>query len=419
MALFNYECDEVKHIIDEVSPNYPQLTTYEKEWLFFHKYHYIPGIPVDLEYETVSVNPTGMVSNAIPYQYKSAILKGNTMVNLVTNVASNDVGNYNSSPCIIKLMRNLTTETLTIIFNVTTLEMPDGSDGIMRIGGGWSGTIRHKPTVGINKVLYNNTQQSNNWLGVFSNSSSYEAGQRISISDVIVLEGEQTQEDIPYFEGMKSVKMPVLQTTGKNIFPTNNFIECGTDNRMIGQYVYEVYLKSGNYRSSFVHADDSDKDTMLRYEMLDEQDNQVLVLGAVDRRFTIENDGVYKLKFSRGSAYYNTYTKIQVQIEEGSTPSSYESYKSNILTVNEDVTLRSNGSVYDELDLLTGKLTQRIDENGEVLSQEIVKTVDLTPLNNPYEGTNHYELTSNILCEAILEVPVVSTGKQTLEEIND
>lgn len=57
MALFKYECDEVKRIIEEVSPNYPQLITYEKEWLFFHKYHYIPGVPVELEYETVSVNP--------------------------------------------------------------------------------------------------------------------------------------------------------------------------------------------------------------------------------------------------------------------------------------------------------------------------------------------------------------------------
>jgi surface protein len=73
-------------------------------------------------------------------------------------------------------------------------------------------------------------------------------------------------------------------------------------------------------------------------------------------------------------------------------------YKTNILTVNEDVTLRSNGDVYDELNLLTGRLTQRIDENNEVLAQEVVKTVDLTIVDqggqtisklNSFNGTTH------------------------------
>ena len=66
--------------------------------------------------------------------------------------------------------------------------------------------------------------------------------------------------------------------------------------------------------------------------------------------------------------------------------------------LNEDVTLRSNGDVYDELNLLTGRLTQRIDENNEVLAQEVVKTVDLTIVDqdgktinklNSFNGTTH------------------------------
>ena len=60
---------------------------------------------------------------------------------------------------------------------------------------------------------------------------------------------------------------------------------------------------------------------------------------------------------------------------------TYKEYKSNILTVNEDVTLRSNGDICDELNLLTGQLTQRIGEDGVVLSQEVVKTVDLNSSN--------------------------------------
>ena len=49
-----------------------------------------------------------------------------------------------------------------------------------------------------------------------------------------------------------------------------------------------------------------------------------------------------------------------IQLEEGSTATSYETHKSNILTVNEDVTLRGIGNVQDTLDLLTGEVTERI-----------------------------------------------------------
>ena len=78
MSMFNYQCDENYQIIKDVSQNYPQLTTYEKEWLFFDRYGYFPGEPVELEYQTVQTNDTATVLNAIPHNYKSAILKGNT-----------------------------------------------------------------------------------------------------------------------------------------------------------------------------------------------------------------------------------------------------------------------------------------------------------------------------------------------------
>lgn len=74
------------------------------------------------------------------------------------------------------------------------------------------------------------------------------------------------------------------------------------------------------------------------------------------------------------------------------TTSNEDGTKTNILTVNEDVTLRSNGDVCDELDLLTGKLTQRIGEDGEVLTQESVKTVDLNILDQ--NGQNIKQLMS-------------------------
>lgn len=107
------------------------------------------------------------------------------------------------------------------------------------------------------------------------------------------------------------------------------------------------------------------------------------------------------------------------------TTSNEDGTKTNILTANEDVTLRSNGSVYDELDLLTGKLTQRIDEDGSVLTQEVIKTVDLNikDQNNQvvnhltsFEGGTHFDTSSqtgSVL--PTLEVDVVVDLEETLK----
>ena len=59
----------------------------------------------------------------------------------------------------------------------------------------------------------------------------------------------------------------------------------------------------------------------------------------------------------------------------------YEPYKTNILTVNEDVTLRGIGDVKDELNLLTSELTQRI---GEI----VLDGSEDWNLNNSNTGTN-------------------------------
>ena len=316
MALFNYECDEVKRIIDEVSPNYPQLTTYEKEWLFFHKYHYIPGVPVELEYETVNVYPNGIVSNAIPFQYKRAILKGQTLENLVgekryytNNGTSNRLRGWE-----FMLPYNLTKgKTYMAVFNATgTISETNSKVFLMDDFNSTTGNTNYAVDFKAGYNMVKCVASSNNHK-VLRIRTKVESSGNVELSYVMLIEYQDGMEnwDIPFFEGTQSVQIPVLTISNEN-------------------------------------------DT-----------------------------------------------------------------KTNILTINENITLRSNGDVYDEVNLLTGRLTQRIGENNEVLSQEVVKTVAIQKLNKPYEGTNHYHLTSNIPCEAILEVPVVSTGKQTLEEIND
>ena len=69
--------------------------------------------------------------------------------------------------------------------------------------------------------------------------------------------------------------------------------------------------------------------------------------------------GSYKTPSSKGDDY--TDNNLPKQLEEGSTLSSYEPYKENILTVTDDIELNGIDGVYDEYNALTGELTQRFN----------------------------------------------------------
>ena len=165
-----------------------------------------------------------------------------------------------------------------------------------------------------------------------------------------------------------------------------------------------------------------------------------------NKKYLKYNEAITKATLLPSTKYITFYggngDRDKMQIEYGEEPTYYEEYKqtltsvkmpvlttsnedgtkTNILTVNEDVTLRSNGNVYDELDLLTGKLTQRIDEDGSVLTQEVVKTVDLTILDQngqnvkqlmAFNGGTHFNTGSSVGSP----LPTVSVSVETdLEE---
>ena len=227
-----------------------------------------------------------------------------------------------------------------------------------------------------------------------------------------------------------SVKMPVLTTTGKNLCDINKYIHGGFSS------TNNMTFKKDQYRSYYMKCEPS-----TTYTIRVENSNNRFGVGSshlfsentsfpLNKRYTIGSSDCtgetlqYTLTTTEKDRYLYVYTAnngvfnpdIKVQVEEGTSPTSYEPFKSNILTVNEDVTLRSNGSVYDELDLLTGKLTQRIDEDGSVLSQESVKTVDLTITNQdgetltkliPFEGTMHISTNGTPIKPTVsMEIPV-------------
>ena len=81
------------------------------------------------------------------------------------------------------------------------------------------------------------------------------------------------------------------------------------------------------------------------------------------------------------------------------TTSNEDGTKTNILTVNEDVTLRGIGDVRDELDLLTGKVTERIGEIVLDGSESWILTSDENDLTIRFALSLPLSKPTNIICE--------------------
>ena len=222
-------------------------------------------------------------------------------------------------------------------------------------------------------------------------------------------------------EGMQSVKMPVLTTTGKNLWRTNFIVgkKINAEGNVTTASNYaciEEYIKILP-KTSYVITNSISVNGVQIFEY-DTNKNLLNTTWAGMGKITTQPKTEY-FRYSAilGGGNNSSEEALRLfQFELGTVATPYEPYKSIILTVNEDVTLRSNGNVYDELNLLTGQLTQRIGEDGVVLSQEVVKTVELSVTDQsgstlskikPIEGTMLITPSGEpIAPTAVLEVPV-------------
>ena len=206
-------------------------------------------------------------------------------------------------------------------------------------------------------------------VGNYQGLRSYLKGDELNIPQgteikILIIEGDYTNIDIPYFEGMQSVKMPVLTTTGKNLF--DGELEVGGLNSING----------GN--------DDEQKDRTRTKSYIKVKPNTFYILSRTNYKGTWAVR-YYDENYNHISPHlYNNLSEMEIktganvhyirivdltndlsnlyQIEEDKVATEYEPYKSNILTVNEDVTLRGIGEVKDELDLMTGEVVERVGE---------------------------------------------------------
>ena len=315
-------------------------------------------------------------NNSIEGHTKSAILKGQTLVNLcpskvIDYVASSDWDGYhqlvqNSKQSFDqwRALQDLKPNTKYYIScYVETFEVVNNE-----------GYCLNNPSVesifgdsmivnGVGRYQWLSTTKSELTDEIFMALRCQNALARgaIKIRDFMIIEYQEGMEnwDIPYFTGMSSVRMPVLKTTGKNLFDgelkvgglaSNGTVDYNFSNRIVS-YNFIPIKNNMQYKLSSV-------DNLLISRICFYDNNKQIISEIYTTDFISPTNAKY-LKF----AFMNTENiESQIMLEEGSTSSTYEPFKSNILTVDEEVELRGIGGVKDELNLLTGELTQRVEE---------------------------------------------------------
>lgn len=301
-------------------------------------------------------------ANVMDGPAKSAILSGQTLVNCISFETSANQENryityYKESVPLIGGKKYL-------------IYLPNFNDLTLNVDIYTSSTKQWKRIITCNSKVVVFQAQDDEYI---RNCFGYISSNHVSIEptkNMMVLEYQEGMEnwDIPYFEGMKSVKMPVLKTTGKNLIDlknafssrctidTSNNTITGTDSYNDVQF-YVTLEKGKTYRFSANGEYSATSKILLGRCQGYVGDKEIQSLN-INNEFTyLGETGEHTLHI----IYFKDVVS-NIQLEEGSTPTPYEPYKSNILTVNEDVTLRGIGDVKDELNLLTGELTQRVGE---------------------------------------------------------
>ena len=162
---------------------------------------------------------------------------------------------------------------------------------------------------------------------------------------------------------LQSVKMPVLTTTGKNLNSANNedvkpygINDNGTIASAGGDKHCEKFIKVPPSSKIFLSFGGNTYIKVLGY---DKNKNLTRKIIRADRTFTFQTNAVEQyIRLSWNPKDTSDITKLSLTLSDY----EYQPYQSNILTVNDDVELRGIGDVKDELNLMTGEVTERIGE---------------------------------------------------------
>ena len=350
---------------------------------------------------TVDGAMSKVIDGTLDGVYESGVMYGRSLVNLVdghssltddTNVYtmfSNGIYTYsakegydgNIAPAYIltlNMIQRLTAgKTYTVL--LTQLDSNDCRFAIATRREDWSGVVAYyEPNSSIDRVRkFKFTLSSEDYTHVqLRLISCADSVKSIRFKDIMIIEGDYTDKDIPFFTGLCDAKMPILRNVGKNLFNPDTFIPFDKGEEYVRYEDGYVVANFKNANTHFFYEVDLSKMSKGMYSIIDRHDGETSYLG-IEYTFKdgtktwggkqFNNDGSYaKLGLYMQSTPSDPSLKVKAKImlvAGGDSTALHEDHKTNILHTPETVTLRSlpNG-VRDELNLKTGEYAKRIGE---------------------------------------------------------
>lgn len=218
----------------------------------------------------------------------------------------------------------------------------------------------------------------------------------VKYSDIFITDGTQsTRKSISVTNPILKISNTTEITITESNIVKNKYVNGHTGaiadtSQNIGIFTREVeplctYIYSGiNKMNNFVTSGNGGRMT---YNIVDKS-NSIVSYGFTannksDTAITIPSNG-YKITISVDSTRHNV-----VRLKKDNEPNDIEKI---ILSCNEEVILRSNEDVCDELSLLNSQVIQRIGNDGAVLTSEIFKNVNFLIVDE--NGKNLDNITS-------------------------
>ena len=312
-----------------------------------------------LDYEGQHITAT----NSIEGHAKSAILKGQTLVNLINNGSERKEITYSSgTKAAYQINKDMlvANKTYLLLFTVTdfsgdafhvSFNNSDeyGVTGLTDIGNGLFKA----------KVNFSDLTSVTDTLIIFKITGVALGGYAEKVM-LIPYQEEMENWDIPYFEGMQSVKTPVLTATGKNLFNMNNCYASPYNYRQnwgeleqLSSYEYKLTPKqTGNDYGMSIGQNVSLKKGVAYTVSFEYGDNNVSRFNYFNAHYTDGDDSTI-ISWSEGLPKTFTFTPTRdidyvwfcmvwgtkeivivknIQIEQGSQATPFEPHKSNILS---------------------------------------------------------------------------------------
>ena len=359
---------------------------------------------------TVDSAVSKIINGTLDGAYESCVFKGKSLVNLMTSckdeyvVRYHDPSNPNYTVANISMMKPNTEYTLFYKAKYRLEGDGAGERGTLHIATsveqGFIGAS-HNLTTEYKQYVFKLTTTSTVDCFTFKSNGSY-----FAIKECVLLEGDYTNQDVPFFEGLCDSKMPILRNVSNEAF-CHDSLEGGSISGNNGGNISSTNprartkdMKKLNEATSILFSDN-----LLGVEKyVFSYDSNKRYLGRTPTNWETGNE----IKPVEGAYYYRVvFTKYLEELPR----SMYiipKNHKTNILRTSEEIVLRKVGGVCDTYNPLTGEYVQRIgevvldgSENWWETSIE-GQTIKRFRVNFISKRNNSNQI---LICDGILSVP--------------